>query len=133
MSRLLSPGQRALLQQLLQMRLHELERRAALRGGSAAAGADEAARPVSQDGGDAAREALDRELDLVRVQHERLEIAAVRGALTRVHDAGFGQCIDCGAAIAFDRLKLEPWALRCVACEAAHERASSVVTPRPGL
>ena len=130
MSRLLSPGQRALLQQLLQMRLHELERRATLRAGTAAAGADDAAAPVSQDGGDASRQALDRELDLVRVQHERLEIAAVRGALTRVHDAGFGQCIKCAAAIAFERLKLEPWALRCVACQGQRERSQGAVTRR---
>ena len=114
MSHFLSSGQRALLQQLLQMRLHELERRAALRAGD----------------GDTARRSLDRALDLARAGHERTETGAVRDALARVHDATFGQCADCGSAIAFDRLKLEPWALRCGACETALEQRSGVVTPR---
>jgi DnaK suppressor protein len=130
MSRFLSPGQRALLQQLLQMRLHELERRARLRAGDAATDVGEPLAPAQQDGGDAARQAIDRELALARAELDRVEIAAVRDALTRVHDAGFGQCTDCGAPIAFDRLKLEPWALRCVACEAARERRRGGVMPR---
>jgi len=131
MSQFLSPGQRALLQQLLQMRLHELERRAALRAGTGSLG--EALELAPQDGGDVARQSLDRELELARIGHERVEIAAVRDALARVHDTGFGQCIECGEAIAFDRLKLEPWALRCVSCEAAQERHSGVVTARTTL
>ena len=32
-----------------------------------------------------------------------------------------GVCTDCAEDIPFDRLKVEPWALRCVACEARHE------------
>ena len=133
MSRFLSPGQRALLQQLLQMRLHELERRARVRAEVAAGGGESALVPPQQDNGDAARLGLDRELELARAERDRVETAAVRDALTRVHDAGFGQCIDCTEAIAFDRLKLEPWALRCVGCEAAGERRNGLVTPRPTL
>ena len=86
MSYFLSPGQRALLQQLLQMRQHELDRRVALHPGGAG--------------------------------HELEALGAVNEALARVHDAKFGLCIDCGKSIAFERLKLEPWALRCAACEA---------------
>ncbi len=130
MSRFLSPGQRALLQQLLQMRLHELERRATLRAGDATTDAGDPLALEPQDGGDTARQAIDRELALARADLDRIETAAVRDALTRVHDAGFGQCADCGAPIAFDRLKLEPWALRCVACEAAREQRSGRVMPR---
>jgi DnaK suppressor protein len=133
MSRFLSPGQRALLQQLLQMRLHELERRATLRAGDATTDAGDPLAPPQQDGGDAARQAIDRELALARAELDRAEIAAVRDALARVHDAGFGQCTDCGSTIVFDRLKLEPWAPRCVACEAARERRSGSVIPRPTL
>lgn len=133
MSRFLSPGQRALLQQLLQMRLHELERRANLRADAAVAASGDLTAPPQQDNGDAARQGLDRELDLVRAETERGETAAVRDALARVHDAGFGQCLDCDEAIAFDRLKLEPWALRCVACETVQEQRSGVVRSRSPL
>jgi RNA polymerase-binding transcription factor DksA len=40
-----------------------------------------------------------------------------------VHEAGFGQCQDCGEDISFDRLKVEPWAHRCLACATAAEQA----------
>ena len=42
-------------------------------------------------------------------------------ALRRVQGEDYGLCADCGGTIAFDRLRLEPWALRCVACESALE------------
>ena len=130
MSHLLSPGQRALLQQLLQMRLHELDRRVALRGVSRGEHASEVLR---QDADDAPQHGVDREIDLVRADREIEELGAVSEALARVYDAGFGLCIDCGETIAFDRLKLEPWALRCVACEAARERRAGSATPRSRL
>jgi RNA polymerase-binding transcription factor DksA len=36
----------------------------------------------------------------------------------------YGACSDCGEPIAFDRLKVEPWALRCIGCEGRRERTS---------
>ncbi len=36
-----------------------------------------------------------------------------------------GRCVDCGVDIPFDRLKAEPWALRCVDCASARERAAA--------
>ena len=130
----LSPGQRALLQQLLQMRQHELDRRVALHGASRGEHASEA---LQQDADDASQRhfgsTMDREIDLARAGREIEELGAVSEALARVHDAKFGLCIDCGEAIAFDRLKLEPWALRCVACESARERKSGETTPRSTL
>ncbi|MDP1690894.1 MAG: TraR/DksA C4-type zinc finger protein [Burkholderiaceae bacterium] len=127
MSYFLSPGQRALLQQLLQMRQHELDRRVALHGASRSERASEV---LQQDADDAPQRDADREIDLARADRDLQELGAVSDALARVHDAKFGLCLDCGEAIAFDRLKLEPWALRCVACEAARERKSGELTPR---
>ena len=43
--------------------------------------------------------------------------------LQHVHDDDYGLCTDCGVGIPFDRLKIEPQALRCVACESRHEGA----------
>jgi DnaK suppressor protein len=130
MSYFLSPGQRALLQQLLQMRQHELDRRVALHGASRGEHASEV---LEQDADDAPQRDADREIELARADREIEELGAVSEALARVHDAKFGLCIDCGEAIAFDRLKLEPWALRCVSCEAARERKSGEATPRSTL
>ena len=132
MSHYLRSGQRALLQQLLQMRQHELDRRVALHqaGGSRAEHASEVLR---QDGDDAPQRDSDREVDLARADRDIEELGAVSAALARIHDPQFGLCTDCGEAIPFDRLKLEPWALRCVACEGKRERSRGGVTPRSTL
>ncbi len=132
MPHFLSPGQRALLQQLLQMRQHELDRRVALyqAGGSRS----EVARDVlQQDGDDAPQRDADREIDLSRADRDIEELGAVSQALARVHDASFGLCTDCGQTIPFDRLKLEPWAVRCVACATERERRSGEVTQRSSI
>jgi DnaK suppressor protein len=129
MSYSLSPGQRALLQQLLQMRQHELDRRIGLRSGGASR-AEQAHESLQQDGDDAPQRDADREIELARADRDLQEQRLVNDALARIHDATFGQCVDGGETIAFDRLKLEPWALRCVACEAARERGRGDVTQR---
>jgi DnaK suppressor protein len=118
----LTAGQRAQLKELLELRQHELDQRLAreLGGGSRAAHAREV---LLQDSDDAPQRAADREVDLVRSDAELRELGAVSQALKRLDSAEFGLCTDCGRAIAFDRLKAEPWALRCVACESVRERA----------
>jgi len=52
---------------------------------------------------------------------ETVELGAVSDALARLRDGRYGLCADCDAEIPFDRLKAEPWALRCVACESSRE------------
>lgn len=128
----LSAGQRALLQQLLQLRQHELDRQVALHLGPA--GRVERAHDGLGQDGDAPRRDTDREVDLALVDREMAEMGVVSEALARVHDADFGRCIDCSAAIPFDRLKIEPWALRCVACETRREDSpgrANHLPPRP--
>ena len=125
----LSTAQRALLQQLLQMRQHELDRRVALHQGVSRA--EHAREVLQQDGDDAPQRAADREVDLARADRDIEELGAVSNALARLHDADFGRCNDCGEVIPFERLKLEPWTLRCVSCTAQRERVA--LTPRPKL
>jgi len=132
MPHFLSPGQRALLKQLLQMRQHELDRRIAQH--QAQGSRSEAAREVlQQDGDDASQRDADREIDLARADRDIEELGAVSQALARVHDAGFGICTDCGQTIPFERLKLESWAVRCVACAAERERRRGEVTQRTSI
>ncbi len=50
-------------------------------------------------------------------------------ALTRLHHTGtgaYGLCAECGTEIPFGRLKLEPWARRCVPCQTQREQATSL-------
>lgn len=127
----LSAGQRALLQQLLQLRQHELDRQIELHQGRASR-VERAHDVLQQDGDDAPQRNADREVDLALTDREMVEMGAVSNALARVHDADFGRCVDCGGAIPFDRLKAEPWALRCVACETQREAAPARGQPSSG-
>ncbi len=116
----LTAGQRALLEADLLARRRELEQRlsAHLQGESRVERAHEV---LVQDADDAAQREGERELDFALTDLERRELAAVAQALARIDDGSYGRCLDSGEAIAFDRLKVEPWALRCVGCAAAAE------------
>jgi len=46
----------------------------------------------------------------------------VREALHRIHDGGFGTCLDCESAISVKRLAAVPWAARCIHCQEAADR-----------
>ncbi len=118
----LTVGQRALLQTKLVVRQHELDRQLAEHQGGLPR-ADHAREVLSQDGDDAPQREAERELDMALNDREVSELGAVSEALLRVHDARFGLCADCGTEIPFDRLRVEPWALRCVACESRREGA----------
>jgi DnaK suppressor protein len=121
MSAHLTPGQRALLQAALQSRQSELDKRLAThqRGLSRAEHAHEV---LQQDGDDAPQRDSDREVELALSDQELNELGAVSRALKRVYEPDYGLCTDCRAEIPFDRLKIEPQTLRCVACESRHER-----------
>ena len=75
-----------------------------------------------QDGDDATQRDADREIDLARTDHIVREMSAVDAALARLERGEFGRCADCDAAIPFERLRANPSALRCVACEDLFEK-----------
>jgi len=49
-------------------------------------------------------------------------IDAVQGALARLDDGTYGQCVECGDHLPIARLMALPHASRCLACQAAAER-----------
>ncbi len=61
------------------------------------------------------------ELDLAEVRHVLADLAEVEAALARLRDGSYGECRDCGKAIAPARLSAYPTAARCVACQHAYE------------
>jgi RNA polymerase-binding transcription factor DksA len=65
------------------------------------------------------------ELDLAEVRHALQELTQVDAALARMRDGTYGECIDCGVDIAPARLAVYPTAVRCVACQEAHEKRAS--------
>jgi len=60
--------------------------------------------------------------DIAEARHLLAELADVEGALGRVAAGSYGECIDCGEAIAAARLDAYPAATRCVACQGALEK-----------
>jgi DnaK suppressor protein len=116
----LTAGQRALLEAALVQRQLQLDRQLAgeLSGNSRVEHARELLR---QDTGDRVRHGDDRDVDLARSDKDLQELGSVCEARRRLQGAGYGVCADCDEPIPFDRLKLEPWALRCVACESKRD------------
>ncbi len=117
----LTAGQRAQIAALLESRQTTLRAQLAahLHGQTRAERAHEVAQ---QDNDDAPQRVPEREVAMALTDHERIELDAVAEALMRLNRDDFGVCPDCDTQIPFDRLKAEPWALRCVACESRHER-----------
>lgn len=86
-----------------------------------------------QDGDDAPARDADREIDLARSDQEVVELRAVNDALARLAAGSYGRCADCGDTIPFDRLQRQPAALRCVACQSAHEQRTGQGAQRATL
>jgi RNA polymerase-binding transcription factor DksA len=59
-------------------------------------------------------------VDKLRDQEELMAIDAARG---RMVDRSYGECVDCGCEIPFERLRAQPTALRCVPCQARYEKS----------
>jgi DnaK suppressor protein len=69
-------------------------------------------------------QAMSRQLSALEEVQERRdleELAQVEAALQRLNLGAYGDCADCGKSIPLQRLLVQPSALRCAACQAAHE------------
>lgn len=120
----LSHEERAFLAALLQSRIEAMERErvSQLHGLSQA----EAARQtLLQDADDATQLSGSHEVEGSLSDIDSAEFEALESASQRIHGDGYGLCIDCHAPIPFERLRLEPQALRCVACENRHDLKAS--------
>ena len=122
MSTHLTTGQRALLKTELELRQRQLDRQLDTHQDGQTR-ADHAREVLERDYDDAPQRAMDREVDMALSDIDLQALGEISRALKRIDDDDFGLCGDCGAEIPFDRLKVEPHALRCVACEARREAA----------
>lgn len=65
------------------------------------------------------------DLNTVLVDRQVNEMREVEATLKRMADLDFGDCIDCGGEIGFDRLMVYPTARRCVRCQNLREKTFS--------
>jgi DnaK suppressor protein len=117
----LTPSQRSELAALLQTRLQATERQSTVHQ-EGLSRVEHAQQVLQQDADDAPQRAGDREVDFAVSERDAQRLVALRRAQSRLNEAEFGRCIDCGDDIPFERLRIEPEALRCVECESTHER-----------
>ncbi len=123
-AQVLTPGQHALLEGVLLQRQRSLEQELQAQLGTQGR-VEHAREQLLQDADGEQAHATDRELDLARSDANLDALRLVNEALQRLRSPDFGLCSDCGEAIAFDRLKAKPEALRCITCQAAEEGGHS--------
>jgi len=117
----ISPLQRSTLVDVLRLRLASLEQQSDTKLEDLTQ-AQHAYKTMQQDMHDAPLHSGDEEVDDAVADIDSREFSAITQALLRIHGPDYGLCVDCHLAIAFERLQLEPQALRCTACQALHER-----------
>ncbi|WP_461210269.1 TraR/DksA family transcriptional regulator [Desulfocurvus sp. DL9XJH121] len=63
-------------------------------------------------------------LNMVMRERESRLVGEVREALARLRDPDYGFCRECGEYIGLPRLKANPLAVYCIACQESVERAA---------
>lgn len=120
-----TPTTSAYQHQLTTMRAALLAQIAEQRGGivsRAEVAADHFGHP--EDSG--AQLATERELEFALGEREMAELAAIDAALARLQAGTYGECTDCGVAIAPARLQATPEAPRCIHCQEKQEQLHPV-------
>ena len=123
MSTALTPGQHALLDNALRLQRQRVEQalQAQLQGTDRITHAQQL---LADDARELPAHEDEREVDQARGDQLMAELRALDDALQRLRTPGYGRCVDCGAVIPFDRLQLQPQALRCTDCQTAQEAAA---------
>jgi RNA polymerase-binding protein DksA len=80
------------------------------------------------DAGDESVSHMMTDLSLTAATRDVNELREVEAALQRIADGTYGECVECGGDIGYERLKAYPTAMRCVVCQAQYEK----VYARPG-
>ena len=83
---------------------------------------DDIAIEKSADQMDEVQYASERDMAIRIVDRETVLLREVRGALLRIHEGGFGTCLECETAISPKRLAAVPWARLCIRCQEAADR-----------
>ena len=71
----------------------------------------------AQDVADRAANSYTKEFLFSQSNSERQTLQMVEGALNRIREGSFGECIACGEEINPKRLEAVPWTRHCIACQ----------------
>lgn len=115
-------------QQIQELRHRILERRRQLAAeirGDAEKARGETYRELAGETHDSAEEsvaALLADLDQAEMTRDLAELRDLEAARLRLSAGTYGVCTDCGGDIGYERLRANPAALRCIACQTRHEK-----------
>jgi DnaK suppressor protein len=70
-----------------------------------------------RDEGDRANASQAKEMNWLRTSQERGLLELVDGALSRIREGSFGECLHCGQEIGAKRLAAIPWTRYCITCQ----------------
>ncbi|HET9023410.1 MAG TPA: TraR/DksA family transcriptional regulator [Burkholderiaceae bacterium] len=74
------------------------------------------------DAGDASTATEQADLRNSQIGRDVNELRAIDAALARIEDGTYGRCTRCGGEIGEARLRANPSAERCIACQTAYEK-----------
>ncbi|MBI2682035.1 MAG: TraR/DksA family transcriptional regulator [Acidobacteriales bacterium] len=77
---------------------------------------------TAQDIADRAANSYTKEFLFHQSNNERQLLQMVEGALARIREGSFGECIHCGNEINAKRLEAVPWTRYCIACQEKMEK-----------
>ena len=77
---------------------------------------------TAQDIADRAANSYTKEFLFHQSNNERQTLQMVEGALARIREGVFGECVNCGSEINQKRLDAVPWTRYCIACQEKMEQ-----------
>jgi DnaK suppressor protein len=84
----------------------------------------------AQDIADRAASSYTKEFLFHQSNNDRQLLAMVEGALSRIREGSFGECISCGKEINAKRLEAVPWTRHCIECQEKAEQGLLEETQR---
>ena len=82
----------------------------------------EAGEESAQDIADRATSSYTKEFLFTQSANDRNLLQMVEGALVRMNEGTYGECISCGNEINSKRLEAVPWTRHCIACQEKLEK-----------
>jgi DnaK suppressor protein len=77
---------------------------------------------TAQDIADRAASSYNKEFLFSQSNNDRQLLMMVDGALARIREGSFGECISCGKEINSKRLEAVPWTRHCIECQEKLEK-----------
>lgn len=74
------------------------------------------------DPGDSSFADLSVDLNNAAVQRDIVELRAIEAARKHMEAGTYGECLECGLEIPYDRLQAQPTAERCAPCQSQFEK-----------